>query len=57
MYGLGMVHDGMGLMNVVSSYCGELTIGFTADRDMMPDPAFYAECLESSFEDLATAAS
>jgi WS/DGAT/MGAT family acyltransferase len=56
MYGLGMVHNGMGLMNVVSSYCGELTIAFTADREMMPDPAFYAECLESSFEDLATAA-
>jgi WS/DGAT/MGAT family acyltransferase len=57
MYGLGMVHDNMGLMNVVSSYCGQLTISFTADRDMMPDPAFYAECIESSFEELATAAS
>ena len=55
MYGLGMVHDGMGLMHVVSSYCGELTIAFTADRDMMTDPAVYAECLEASFDDLATA--
>jgi diacylglycerol O-acyltransferase len=57
MYGLGIVHDGMGLMNVVSSYCGELTISATSDRDMMPDPAFYAECLVSSFEELAKAVS
>jgi WS/DGAT/MGAT family acyltransferase len=52
LYGLGMVHDGMGLMNVVSSYCGDVNIAITADREMMPDPAFYAECLQSSFEDL-----
>jgi WS/DGAT/MGAT family acyltransferase len=52
MYGLGMVHDGMGLMNVVSSYCGDVNISVTADREMMPDPAFYAECLQSSFEEL-----
>jgi diacylglycerol O-acyltransferase / wax synthase len=56
MYGLGMVHDGMGLMHVVSSYCGDLTISFTGDREMMPDPGFYAACLEASSEELATAA-
>jgi WS/DGAT/MGAT family acyltransferase len=52
LYGLGMVHDGMGLMNVVSSYCGDVTISATADREMMPDPAFYADCVQSSFEEL-----
>ena len=56
MNGFGMVHDGMGLMNVVGSYCGEVIVSVTADRDMMPDPAFYAECLVSSFDDLAKAA-
>jgi diacylglycerol O-acyltransferase / wax synthase len=56
MYSFGMVHDGMGLMNVVSSYCGEVIVSIAADRAMMPDPAFYADCLESSFEELAKAA-
>jgi WS/DGAT/MGAT family acyltransferase len=56
MNGFGMVHNGMGLMNVVGSYCGEVIVSVTADRDMMPDPAFYAECLVSSFEELAKAA-
>jgi diacylglycerol O-acyltransferase / wax synthase len=56
MNGFAMVHNGMGLMNVVGSYCGEVIVSVTADRDMMPDPAFYAECLVSSCEELAKAA-
>ena len=55
MYGFGMVHDGMGLMHVVSSYCGEVIISVTGDRDMLPDPGTYAGCLQSSFEELARA--
>jgi hypothetical protein len=37
------VRDGArqhGLMNVITSYIGHLSISATADRDMMPDPAF-----------------
>jgi WS/DGAT/MGAT family acyltransferase len=55
MYGFGMVHDAMGLMHIVNSYCGDLTISITADRDMMPDPAFYAQCLQTSFDELSRA--
>ena len=55
-YGFGMVHDNMGLMNVVTSYVGQLAVTATADRDMMPDPAFYADCLRHSFEELRAAA-
>lgn len=55
MYSFGMVHNGMGLMNVVSSYCGDVIVSLAADRDMMPDPAFYADCLMASFDDLANA--
>jgi diacylglycerol O-acyltransferase len=55
MYRFGMVHDGMGLMNVVSSYCGDLIVAATADRAMMPDPGSYADALMSSFDDLAAA--
>src|SRR3712207_4047047 len=55
-YGFGMVHDNMGLMNVVSSYCGDLTVAATADRDMMPDPAYYAECIQRQHDELQAAA-
>ncbi len=56
MYGFGMVHDNMGLMNVVASYCGGVSICGTADRKMLPDPAFYAQCLQRSFDELRKAA-
>jgi WS/DGAT/MGAT family acyltransferase len=55
MYGLGPVMDGMGIIHVVYSYCGELTITATACRGMMPDPGFYADCLQKSFDELKAA--
>ncbi len=55
MYGAGMIVEGMGLIHPVLSYCGDITISFTSDREMMPDPAFYAECLNQAFDDLAAA--
>jgi len=57
MFAFGMIHDAMGLMNVVSSYCGEVIISFTADREMMPDPEVYADYLVESYEELAKATS
>ncbi len=51
-YGVGIPHDGMGLMHGIGSYCGELTIGVTACREMMPDPHFYADCLTRSYRAL-----
>jgi diacylglycerol O-acyltransferase / wax synthase len=55
-YGFGMVHDNMGLMNVVTSYVGKVSITATADREMMPDPAFYAQCIHDSLDELKAAA-
>ena len=55
-YGFGMIHDNMGLMNVVNSYCGKIAVSAASCRDMMPDPAFYAECLQRSFDQLRAAA-
>ena len=54
-YGFGPVTDGMGIIHAVYSYCGELTITATSCREMMPDPAFYAECLDASFAELKAA--
>jgi WS/DGAT/MGAT family acyltransferase len=56
MMGLLCLTDGMGLGHVVQSYVKEATIAFTADRKLMPDPEFYADCIEQSFTELRDAA-
>ncbi|MEL7110399.1 MAG: wax ester/triacylglycerol synthase family O-acyltransferase [Pseudomonadota bacterium] len=56
MQGLLCLMDGMALGHVVQSYINEATITFTADRDVMPDPEFYSQCLQESFEEMAAAA-
>ena len=48
--------DGLGLAHVVQSYVDEAYISFTACRDIMPDPEFYSECLQDSFDELLAAA-
>jgi diacylglycerol O-acyltransferase / wax synthase len=50
--GMAPVVDGMGLINAVGSYGGVVPICFTADRDMMPDPEFYTQCIDESVNDL-----
>lgn len=54
-YGLLCLFDGLGLGHVVMSYHKEVTITITADREMMPDPEFYAQCMRESFEELELA--
>ncbi|MET0323757.1 MAG: wax ester/triacylglycerol synthase family O-acyltransferase [Ilumatobacteraceae bacterium] len=53
-FGAGPVVDGMGLINIVGSYEDQFVLSFTACREMMPDPAHYADCLESAFEELVS---
>lgn len=55
-WGLGPCVDGNGLFHSVGSYCGEVTIGVTCCRVMMPDPSHYAELLDNSFAELEAAA-
>ncbi|QYJ08514.1 wax ester/triacylglycerol synthase family O-acyltransferase [Qipengyuania flava] len=56
MMGLLCLTDGLGLGHVVQSYTKEATIAFTADREMMDDPEFYAQCIRDSFEEVRDAA-
>jgi hypothetical protein len=56
MMGLTCLTDSLGLGHVVQSYVAEATVCFTADRDMMPDPEFYGECLQDSFSSIFVAA-
>jgi hypothetical protein len=48
--------DGLGLNITGFSYHGTLWMCAVACRDMVPDPAFLADCLRSSFADLVSAA-
>jgi len=55
MFGAGPVVDGMGLINIVTSYTDQFVLSFTGDREMMPDPAHYAACIDAGFDELAAA--
>lgn len=55
-FGLGPVFEGMGIIHPVFSYCGRISVAFTSDRSIMPDPENYANCLQESFEELKAAA-
>lgn len=54
-FGLGLCADGNGLFHAVTSYCKKLTIAIICCREKMPDPAFYALCLQESFDALKSA--
>ena len=56
MGGLGPIVNGMGLIIVVVSYNGELTMTLTSDREIVPDPAFFTECIDASWTSLKKAA-
>lgn len=56
LFGMGPVMDGMGIIHPVFSFSGRISISVTACRDMLPDPGFYAQCLQESFDELLEAA-
>ena len=51
-WGLGPIINGNGLFHTVGSYCGEVNLGISACRVMMPDPLFYRECLQAAYDEL-----
>jgi hypothetical protein len=55
--GLGPLIAGMNLFHVIASYNGTVSMGVTADRDALPDPAHYADCMQASFDELLAATS
>jgi WS/DGAT/MGAT family acyltransferase len=54
-HGLGPIYDGMGLIIPVFSYCGHINVSITSCREMIPDPEFFADCLQASFDELRDA--
>ncbi len=55
-FGLGLPMDGMGLFHAVLSYNGTITVSITGCREQIPDPGFYAECIEEAFSELRAVA-
>ena len=55
-FGTGPIMDGNGLFHAIGSYNGSFAISFVCDRDMMPDPEFYSQCIRESFDELKAAA-
>ena len=55
-YGLGVLTPGMGIFHLVFSYFGKITLSVLADRNIMPDPEYYHDCLVASYEELYAAA-
>ena len=47
-FGLGPILDGTGLLTIVGSYCGSVSITVTADRYMLDDPEFFGDCLDET---------
>ncbi len=46
------IADGMGLVFAVTSYEEQLIISPTSCRELLPDPAVFAQCLRDSFQDM-----
>lgn len=50
LYGMLCLVDGVKLGHVVHSFVDQVTLAFTACRSAIPDPDFYGQCLQDSFE-------
>lgn len=52
--GAGPIVDGMGLINYITSYAGEVGFGYTSCRKLMPDPEYYSACIDQSFRSMCS---
>ena len=50
-FGMLCLTDGVKIGHVVHSYIDKVTLSFTACRTAIPDPDFYAECIQQSYDD------
>jgi hypothetical protein len=56
-FGMAPILDGLGLILVVLSYHGRISIGITSCQQIVPDPDNMAECFADSLEELELAVS
>ncbi|MEM0955705.1 MAG: wax ester/triacylglycerol synthase family O-acyltransferase [Pseudomonadota bacterium] len=53
--GLGLLTPGVGLFHTIFSQAETVNMSVLGDRDIMPDPHFYMQCLSESWEELRDA--
>ena len=56
-FGMAPILDGLGLILVVLSYHGRISIGISSCEQIVPDPDNMAECMDRSLEELEHAIS
>ncbi len=56
-FGMAPILDGLGLILVVVSYAGRISIGVTSCQQIVPDPDNMAECFARSLDELELAVS
>ena len=54
-YAMAPLSHNMGLFIATPSYNGRITFSITSERKIMPDVAFFRECIEASFKELSEA--
>ena len=54
-HGLGVLTPGVGLFHTVFSLSDRVNMSILGDRDIIPDPSFYIECLKDSYAELLAA--
>jgi len=54
-YGMAPLNNGMGLFIATPSYNGNMTFGVTSTREILPDIAFFVDCLDEAFDELMNA--
>jgi diacylglycerol O-acyltransferase len=55
-YAMAPILDGLGLLLVIFSYAGRISVGITSCQDMVPDPEGLADCFAQSLAELEEAA-
>jgi diacylglycerol O-acyltransferase len=54
-HGLGVLTPGVGLFHTVFSLSDRVNMSILGDRDIIPDPSFYIQCLRDSYAELLAA--
>jgi diacylglycerol O-acyltransferase len=52
-FGMAPLSHNMGLFIATPSYDGRVSFSITSERKIMPDVAFFRECIQASFQELA----
>jgi WS/DGAT/MGAT family acyltransferase len=51
-HGIGLLTPGVGLFHLIFSYCGTVSVTVLGDRDIIPDPSLYQQCLVEAYNEL-----